>query len=116
MYNYSKINPDQLEYVTVGSTEDLMEGERLFVEIDGTPIVIFRIADQLFAIQDLCSHDDGTLGDGELEGYDVICPRHGAHFDIQSGKALAMPAVVDIKAYVVRVLNKQIEVGLPLSK
>jgi hypothetical protein len=44
MYNYSKINPDQLEYVTVGSTEDLMEGERLFVEIDGTPIVIFRIA------------------------------------------------------------------------
>jgi 3-phenylpropionate/trans-cinnamate dioxygenase ferredoxin component len=114
MYNYREYQPDQIEYVAVADEGEIPNGERLFVEIDGLPIVIFNIAGELFAIGDLCSHDNGPLGDGELEDHAVICPRHGARFDVRAGRVLALPAVEDIPAYPVRVQNGQIEVGLPL--
>ena len=76
-------------------------------------LVIFKIADQVFAIGDVCSHDGAPLGDGEIEDFEVICPRHGARFDVQSGKAMALPAVEDIPAYPVRIKEGQIEVGVP---
>lgn len=112
--NYLKYNPDQCEFVVVAAAEELPNGERLFIEIDSEPIVIFNIAGQLFAIADMCSHDDGPLGDGEIENlYEISCPRHGAHFDIRTGKALSYPAVVDIPSYPVRITDGEIEIGLP---
>ncbi len=113
MFNYLEMDPKKVEYIAVGDARDVPTGERLFVEIDGEPIVVFNIAGQYFAIADLCSHDDGPLGDGDLDDFDIICPRHGARFDVRSGKALSMPAVVNIPAYPVRVVEGQIEIGLP---
>ena len=113
MLNYTKLDPAHCEYIPIGPLTDLPNGERLFVEIDGQPIVVFNIAGQLFAIGDVCSHDDGPVGDGEIDGYEVACPRHGARFDIRTGKALALPAVVDIPAYPVRIKDGMIEVGIP---
>lgn len=101
------------DFVQVAPAEEVPNGGRLFVELDEQPIVVFNIAGQLFAIADLCSHDDGPLGDGDLEGYTVVCPRHGARFDVRDGKALTLPAVQDIPSYPVRVVDGQIEVGLP---
>jgi 3-phenylpropionate/trans-cinnamate dioxygenase ferredoxin subunit len=114
MFNYLKLDPEKVEFIPVAGVQDLPTGERLYVEIDGKPIVIFNLAGGFFAIGDVCSHDDGPVGDGDLEGDEVICPRHGARFDIRTGKALALPAVVDIPAYPVRLKDGQIEVGLPL--
>ena len=113
MNQYTKINPEQCEYFPVAQEEELTDGERLFVEIDGVPIVMFRIGGKLYAISDACSHDDGPLGDGELEGMRIICPRHGAQFDVQTGKALSLPAVQDISAYPVRIVDHTIEIGFP---
>lgn len=113
MTEYSKITPDDCEFVKIGPDAELPDGKRIFVEIDDVPIVVFRLGGELFAIADVCSHDDGPLGDGELEGNEIVCPRHGARFDIRTGKALSLPAVVNIPAYPVRVVNRQIEVGLP---
>jgi 3-phenylpropionate/trans-cinnamate dioxygenase ferredoxin subunit len=114
MVNYKQINPEKCEYISVAPVEDIPNGERLFVEIDGQPIVVFNIGGQYFAIADVCSHDDGPVGEGELEGYEIRCPRHGASFDVRSGQVLSLPAVVDIPAYPVRVVDGQVEVGLPL--
>ncbi|MDI6770067.1 MAG: non-heme iron oxygenase ferredoxin subunit, partial [Anaerolineales bacterium] len=72
-----------------------------------------NIAGNLYAIADVCSHDEGPLGDGDLEGHEIACPRHGARFDIRSGQALQLPAVVDIPAYPVRVRGDMIEIGIP---
>ena len=112
MYNYTKLGPDDCEFVTIAEEEELSNGERLFVEIGDIPLVIFNIAGEIYAIGDVCTHDDGPLGDGEVEKYDVICPRHGARFDVRTGKATTLPAIVDIPAYPTRIVDGQIEVGI----
>ena len=77
--------------------------------------MILRICDDYYAIGDVCSHDDGPVGEGNVEGFEIICPRHGAHFDIRTGKVLALPAFVDIPAYPVRIIGDQIEIGVPIA-
>ncbi len=114
MLNYNMQPEDGLEFVTVASVEELDSEGRLLLDIDGSPIALFRIADEIFAIADICSHDSGPLAEGEVEGHEVVCPRHGAHFDLQSGKALTLPAVVDIPAYPVKISGEDILVGVPI--
>jgi len=116
MYDYTKVDPEACEFIPIGAVNDLGDGERLYVEIDDLVIVVFSIGGQIFAIEDVCSHDDGPLGDGDVEGFAVTCPRHGAQFDVRTGKALSLPAIVDIPAYPVRVVDGQINIGLPESK
>jgi len=113
MFNYTTFEESKIEFVDIAPASELPSGERLFLEIEGKAIVIFNIADQLFAIGDVCTHDDGPLGDGDLEGYNIVCPRHGAEFDVRTGKVMQMPAVVDIPAYPVRVVDGMIQVGVP---
>ena len=113
MFDYTKTDESNVEFVEIAPASELPSGERLFVEIEGKAIVIFNIADQLFAIGDICTHDDGPLGDGDLEGFNIVCPRHGAEFDVRTGKVMQMPAVVDVPAYPVKIVDGMIQVGLP---
>ena len=100
------------KFFRVVKAADVPDGERLFFEIEGRPIVLFALNGEYLAIADKCSHDDGPVGEGELEGEEIICPRHGARFDIRTGKVLSFPAVKDIKSYEVRVKDEYIEVGI----
>lgn len=113
MFNYTQIEESKIEYVEITPASELSSGERLFVEVADKPVVIFNIAGQFFAIGDVCTHDDGPLGDGTLEGYNIVCPRHGAEFDVRTGKVLELPAVVDIPAYPVQVRDGNIFLGVP---
>jgi len=113
MFNYTQVENSKVEFLEIAPASELHNGERLFVEVEGKPIVILNIAGQFFAIDDVCTHDDGPLGDGELEGYNIVCPRHGGEFDVRTGKAVQLPAVVDIHAYPVKVMDGMIQVGIP---
>jgi 3-phenylpropionate/trans-cinnamate dioxygenase ferredoxin subunit len=113
MFNYTTFDESKVEYLEIAPASELPNGERLFVEIEGKPIVIFNIAGQYYAIADICSHDDGPVGEGDLEGYDITCPRHGAEFDVRTGQVMSMPAVVDIPAYPVKILDGMIQIGIP---
>ena len=113
MYNYTTHPIENLDFIEIAPASELPNGQRLFVDVGDRPIVIFNIAGQFFAIGDVCTHDDGPLGDGDLEGFNVVCPRHGAEFDVRTGKVMQMPAVVDIPAYPVQVREGQIFVGIP---
>ncbi len=113
MFNYTGFDEAKANFFEIAPASELPNGERLFVELDGKSIVLFNVAGQIFAIADLCTHDDGPLGDGDLEDHNIVCPRHGAEFDIRSGKAVQMPAVVDIPAYPVKVVDGNIWLGLP---
>jgi 3-phenylpropionate/trans-cinnamate dioxygenase ferredoxin component len=113
MFNYTTFDETKVEFLEIAPVSELPNGERLFVDLGDKPIVIFNIAGQHFAIGDVCTHDDGPLGDGVLEGNNIVCPRHGAEFDIRTGKVMSMPAVVDIPAYPVQVRDGVIFVGVP---
>jgi 3-phenylpropionate/trans-cinnamate dioxygenase ferredoxin subunit len=113
MFDYTKLDSTEVEFIEIAPLGDLPPGERLFLEIEGRPLVLFNLAGSLFAIGDVCTHDNGPLGDGEVEGHEVVCPRHGARFDLRTGKTLGLPAVVDIPAYPVRVVDEMIQVGIP---
>jgi 3-phenylpropionate/trans-cinnamate dioxygenase ferredoxin subunit len=79
------------------------------------PIGVFNAGGELFAIEDRCSHDDGPLceGDWEPDRCVVICPRHGANFDIRTGKALTLPAYIKVDTYPVKVVGDDVFVELP---
>ncbi len=87
--------------VKVAQTTEIAPGERIVVEVERTGlwIVIFNVEGQFFAIEDVCTHDDGPLGDGEIDGFEVECPRHGARFDVRTGDALTMPAVKPVSSF-----------------
>ncbi len=112
MFNYITVDESKIEFVEIVPASELPTGERLFVELGDKPIVIFNIAGQYFAIGDICTHDDGPLGDGVLEGNNIVCPRHGAEFDVRTGQAMQMPAVIDIPAYPVQIRDGKIFVGI----
>jgi len=113
MFNYAKFDESKAEFFEIASVDDIPNGERLFVDIGDIPIVIFNIAGNYYAIGDVCTHDDGPLGDGDLEEFNIVCPRHGAEFDIRTGKVTSMPAVVDIPVYPVQERDGVIFVGIP---
>lgn len=113
MLNYLEYDPSNCNFYIIEDIDKLSPGDRIFVEIDDLHLVLFNISGEIFAIGDICSHDDGPLGDGEIDNFEIICPRHGARFDIRTGKATSLPAIVDIPAYPVRLNEGQIEVGIP---
>ncbi len=101
------------EFVQVIEAGEIKPGERILIEVDEQPIAVFNVDGKYYAIGDVCTHDDGPLGDGELDGFQIVCPRHGARFDIRSGKAMALPAVIDTPWYPVRVVDGWLEIGMP---
>ena len=101
------------EYVIVAQLSDIPSGTVRTFYIGMQPVALARVGDELFAFQDVCTHDGGPLGSGELDGHEVECPRHGARFDIQTGAVRAFPAVFGIATYPVRVEGETIQVALP---
>jgi len=114
MLNYIRSDPASLEFIEIVPEDQLTDGQRLFINIGSRSIVLFNNTGRLFAIADICSHDNGPLGDGQIDGNEIICPRHGARFDIYSGRAVSLPAVVDIPVYPVRVIEGVIQIGVPV--
>lgn len=102
-----------LEYFPVGPSADLAEGERLKIRVGECSYLLFRIEGRLYAVAGTCSHEEESLDDGDLDGYEIICPRHGARFDVRTGEAVSLPAVVGIPILTVREQDGQIEIGLP---
>ncbi|MCX5788529.1 MAG: non-heme iron oxygenase ferredoxin subunit [Elusimicrobia bacterium] len=89
--------------VAVAKAAEIQPGQMRIVEAGGQRIALCNVGGTFYAIQDVCTHDDGPLGEGTLRGDVVECPRHGARFDVRTGAAVRMPAIVPVKAYPVRV-------------
>jgi 3-phenylpropionate/trans-cinnamate dioxygenase ferredoxin subunit len=98
------------EYVTVARAADVPPGERIVVEVKERYIAIFNVSGTYYAIEDVCTHDDGPLAEGELHGLEIECPRHGARFDISTGKVLLMPATQDVQRFEVRVEGDALQI------
>ena len=75
-------------FVSVAKTTDLPEPGKLLAEVDDRIVALFRVGGEIFCLDDICTHDGGPLSDGTLADHTIACPRHGAKFDICTGKAL----------------------------
>ena len=98
------------DWVTVARVDELVPGTRRLVDVDGAQIVVFNLDGKYYAIEDVCTHDGGQLTGGEVEGDQIICPRHGARFCIRTGAALTAPAYEPTATFPVRIENGEIQV------
>ena len=103
----------ETHYVKVAQVAEVPPGStRRFSPGRGHHIVVCNVGGKFYAIRDVCTHDGGILGLGELDDTLIECPRHGAKFDVTSGKAVVPPAVRPVTTYSVRVRGDDIEVAL----
>lgn len=100
------------DFVNVAKTGDLKSGERTVVDVKGHYVAIFNVGGTFYAIEDVCTHDDGPLAEGELLNHEIECPRHGARFDIRTGKVLSMPAISDVPRYEVRIDGDDVQINI----
>ena len=101
-----------MSWQAVLKSDEIEPGKVSVVEVDGERLAICRTEDAVYAVADICSHDGGALDQGQLLGDRIECPRHGAQFDIKSGRALTLPAVRPIKSFSARIIDGTIEVDL----
>ena len=87
----------------VAKVSEIAPGTTRRVVVDGSEILLCNVDGKIYAIEDVCTHDGGPLDQGELEGECVVCPRHGATFDVRTGDALTLPAVLPLATYEVTV-------------
>ena len=90
-------------FLAVAKASEIPVGEFKPVEANGKRLLICHSESGFYAIDDTCTHDDGPLADGWLEGNAIECPRHGARFDVTTGKVLCLPAAVPIRSYPINV-------------
>ncbi|MFV1973589.1 MAG: non-heme iron oxygenase ferredoxin subunit [Thiohalobacterales bacterium] len=98
------------DWVDVAATETFDEGIVQLVDVEGTEVAVFNVDGEFFAIEDICTHDGGTLAEGDVEGYEIECPRHGARFDLRTGKVTAPPAYEDVNTFAVRIHHGMVQV------
>ena len=103
---------DTRTWLDVGPA-DLLPGESRTAEAAHLNVALFNVNGTWHALEDVCTHDGGELSGGPFEGTVVTCPRHGAQFDVTTGKALCFPAVTPTAVLPVRVENGRVFVALP---
>lgn len=89
--------------VKVAQTGDLSPGTGKVVQADGRSIALFNVEGTFFAIDNTCTHRGGPLGEGALSGDTVVCPWHGAHFNVKTGVVTSPPAPAGVRSFPVKV-------------
>lgn len=100
------------DFVLVARVEEIPDPGRQVVEVDEQLVALFHVGGKFYCLDDVCTHDGGPLAEGELEGYEIECPRHGARFDIRDGRALCMPATQPTRVHEVKVEGQDVFVRL----
>ena len=91
---------------------DLAEGEARLVELDGVPVCLVRSEGDVHAINDVCSHADVSLAEGEVDGLTIECWLHGSRFDLVTGHPTGLPATRPVPVYPVKIEGDDVFVSL----
>ncbi len=102
-----------MPWVDVGSAADVSEATPLSVEVDGNALVVVRCGNDLYAVEDRCTHDGEPLEGAEVESCQIICPRHGARFCLRTGEALTPPDYEPLHTYAAREENGRLLLEQP---
>lgn len=90
--------------------DSLVSGKPVAIDVDGVAVCVARIGDEVFAVEDTCTHSDASLSEGEITGTKIECWLHGAEFDLRTGEALTPPATAALKTFKVEVNGNQVVV------
>jgi 3-phenylpropionate/trans-cinnamate dioxygenase ferredoxin subunit len=99
-------------FTRVARVADIPVGSARVFTVRGVRLALCNVDGTIYAIDDTCTHDDGPLGEGHLDGYAIECPRHGARFDVRTGAVVRMPAAFPVRSYPTHVENGEIAVDL----
>ena len=99
-------------FTRVAGEAEIGEGQVKGVDVEGTDIVLAKVQGQLFAVDGICTHLLAYLSDGELDGFEIICPLHMGAFDLRTGEATREPCVEALKCYPVRVEDGSVSIDL----
>ena len=100
------------EFTDVMAESEFDGNPKQIAEVDDQIVVLVKAGDHIYCLDDVCTHDGGPLSDGQLEGTELACPRHGAKFDVRSGEALTMPAAQPTRSHEVKVEGGRVLVKL----
>ena len=102
------------QFYPVAKTTDIAPGEMRYVEVgpDEEPVCLINLDGEFHALSDICTHQDASLSDGEIDGDEIECPLHGGAFDIRPGLQVSFPVVVPAQKYAVKVEGDTILIGL----
>ena len=96
----------------IGSMAELNSSQRLEAELDGYRVRVVQVNGKLYAFEDRCTHDDSPFEDAPIEDCEIICPRHGARFSLETGEVLAPPAYEPLRIFEVRDSAGRVEVRM----
>lgn len=99
-----------LQYVTFLNKDELGLGQREVFDVGNRSVLLMNIDGEFYAVENMCSHAEYELADGELDGCSLHCPQHGAAFDVRTGEALSAPAVQPIRIYPTRLDGDDVQV------
>lgn len=100
-------------WVQAARTDEVREGLPVAVTLEGAEICLLRHGDRFYAIDNLCTHAEASLAEGEQHGLIIECPRHGGQFNIETGEAVHYPAFAPVATYPVKIEGDTIFVALP---
>lgn len=98
------------KFVKVANVDDIPNGEALQVDVGGHPCALVRVNDEVYCVDDICTHEHAHLSEGFVEGYEIECPLHGSIFDVRTGGVKSLPATEDLKTFPVKVENGEVQV------
>jgi len=96
----------------VATTEAIPEGEVIAASVAGQQIALYNIEGQIYASNNICTHEHAYLSDGYLEGCVIECPLHQGQFDIRTGKAMCAPVTQDLPVYPVKIEGGEVFIDL----
>lgn len=105
-----------MDWIKVASAQELSNDEAKTVSVAGHGVALYRIDDEFFATDSMCTHATALLSEGYVEDGCVECPLHQARFDIRTGRAMCAPATVDLRVHEVKREGDDIYVLSPASK
>lgn len=101
-----------MPFLPVAKISDVEPGQVRVFQVDGKHLALANVGGAIFAIDDVCTHDGGPLGEGTLFNDLVECPRHGARFNVRTGRPVTLPAVIPVRTYEVQVEGDEIRVRI----
>ena len=100
------------EFVTVGKVADLQVGGVAAFDVNGARVAVANVGGTFYAFDDMCTHAECSLGEGELDEAKVICPCHQGTFDVRTGAVIGRPARFPLKTYPVRALGDELQIAI----